>query len=383
VLHANVVELESDRDARRVERVHVKTLAGRRFTVAAREYVLASGALENARLLLSSDRHRPRGLGNDHDVVGRYFLEHPRFRAATLQPANAVFETRFYDQHLVGGEDVEGYLALEDATQRANEMLDVQLKLRAVLDGAYAEIDDAEDVVSLRALIGQRLVRDQVSPRPSVDVANVIGDLMTWHHSALPGAPLPVPHPDVLAEVARASPVERRALLPGLLGEMAGYAYEKLLGSAPVKGVDVTARMTPVPNRESRVTLSRERDALGMRRIDLDWQLSRFDRENLLRTLDRFGAAVGAAGKGRLRVLVGGDGPWPSDLAGGWHQMGTTRMSNDPRKGVVDRDCRVHGIANLYVAGSSVFPTAGSGTPTLTLTALALRLGRHLGGVLR
>jgi choline dehydrogenase-like flavoprotein len=58
--------------------------------------------------------------------------------------------------------------------------------------------------------------------------------------------------------------------------------------------------------------------------------------------------------------------------------MGTTRMSNDPRQGVVDANCQVHGISNLYVAGSSVFPTAGAGTPTFTLVALALRLADHL-----
>jgi choline dehydrogenase-like flavoprotein len=68
----------------------------------------------------------------------------------------------------------------------------------------------------------------------------------------------------------------------------------------------------------------------------------------------------------------------PRDVAGGWHHMGTTRMSDDPKRGVVDADCRVHGLSNLFVAGSSVFPTAGSGTPTLTLVALALRLADTL-----
>ena len=63
--------------------------------------------------------------------------------------------------------------------------------------------------------------------------------------------------------------------------------------------------------------------------------------------------------------------------------MGTTRMSADPAQGVVDADCRVHGMANLYVAGSSVFPTCGSANPTLTIVALALRLAAHLKGTLQ
>ena len=77
------------------------------------------------------------------------------------------------------------------------------------------------------------------------------------------------------------------------------------------------------------------------------------------------------------------DSTWPADTRGGWHHMGTTRMSDDPRQGVVDRNCRVHGIENLYVAGSSVFPTAGSGTPTLMLVSLALRLADHIKDVMR
>ena len=72
------------------------------------------------------------------------------------------------------------------------------------------------------------------------------------------------------------------------------------------------------------------------------------------------------------------DSSWPSFTGGGWHHMGTTRMHDDPAHGVVDRDCRVHGIDNLYIAGSSVFTTAGSGTPTMTVVALALRLVDHL-----
>jgi choline dehydrogenase-like flavoprotein len=69
---------------------------------------------------------------------------------------------------------------------------------------------------------------------------------------------------------------------------------------------------------------------------------------------------------------------WPKKIVGCWHHMGTTRMDSDPTKGVVDAKCRVHGISNLFVAGSSVFPTAGSDMPTITIVALALRLADEL-----
>jgi choline dehydrogenase-like flavoprotein len=133
------------------------------------------------------------------------------------------------------------------------------------------------------------------------------------------------------------------------------------------------------PNPESRVTLSPRRDALGQPLARLDWRLAEIDRTSWLRGLDALAREVARAGLGRL-VLP------PSEEAigalervrGGRHHMGTTRMSDDPRGGVVDRHTRVHGVENLYVAGSSVFPAAGHANPTLTLIALAIRLAEHL-----
>jgi choline dehydrogenase-like flavoprotein len=69
---------------------------------------------------------------------------------------------------------------------------------------------------------------------------------------------------------------------------------------------------------------------------------------------------------------------WPATLGGGWHHMGTTRMADNPKEGVVDANCKVFGIQNLYMAGSSCFPTSGAANPTLTLLALTFRLSEHL-----
>jgi choline dehydrogenase-like flavoprotein len=132
------------------------------------------------------------------------------------------------------------------------------------------------------------------------------------------------------------------------------------------------------PNPASRVTLAEEKDALGLPKTRLDWRPTADDKASLLRNLRALGAEFAAAGLGRIHVeLPAGDG-WPADLTGGNHHMGTTRMSLDPKDGVVDATCRVHGIANLYVAGSSVFATCGAANPTLTIVALALRLADHL-----
>ena len=132
------------------------------------------------------------------------------------------------------------------------------------------------------------------------------------------------------------------------------------------------------PDPESRVTLATELDALGMQRAQLNWRLSRGDIDSLYRVLHTLGREFGAMGIARLRPFVGADEDWPERVLGGNHHMGTTRMAREPARGVVDADCRVYGIANLYVAGSSVFPTCGAANPTLTIVALALRLAEHL-----
>jgi choline dehydrogenase-like flavoprotein len=372
-LQANVTEIETDEGGRRVRRLHVATLAGNRFTVRARSYVLAAGGIENARLLLLSDRHHRDGLGNEHGNVGRFFAEHPRFKAGVLVPADRALEARFYRTHRVGEADIEGYLALPAARQREEGLVDVQIGLRPVYEGRYQGIEESEDVEAVKSLTGE-----SSGGGLAEDVRNVVGDLMTWRSVTVPGSPLPVPYPEVAGELL-GSAADRRSALPQVLGDIAAYAYTKLVGTAPLESLEVVTRIASAPDPDSRVTLVRDRDRLGLRRAKLNWSLSPIDRRSVVRSLELLGGAAGATGLGRVQALVRKDDrEWPDDIAGGFHHVGTTRMSDSPRDGVVDRDCRVHGVANLYVAGSSVFPTVGSGTPTLTLVALAMRLGDHL-----
>jgi choline dehydrogenase-like flavoprotein len=143
----------------------------------------------------------------------------------------------------------------------------------------------------------------------------------------------------------------------------------------PIERIDVEVAMIPVANPDSRVLLSERTDALGLRRVRLDWRLTELDKRSVRRALELMGAEIGRMGIGRVKMLIDDDDTtWPEDLEGANHHMGTTRMHDDPAHGVVDRDCKVHGIDNLYIAGSSVFPTAGVGTPTMMIIALALRL---------
>jgi choline dehydrogenase-like flavoprotein len=139
----------------------------------------------------------------------------------------------------------------------------------------------------------------------------------------------------------------------------------------------------PAPDPDSRITLADTRDALGMPRVRVNWRLGDHVKRTFDRTFELVAREVTAAGIAEVTLdapLVGrhaGD-TWPAELEGTWHHMGTTRMHDSPRHGVVDRHGRVHGMSNFYVAGSSVFPTAGANFPTMTLVALALRLSDHL-----
>jgi choline dehydrogenase-like flavoprotein len=342
LLYANATDVRTDESGGTVESVEVATLDGNRFSVEAKVFVLATGAVENARLLLASNKQWPRGLGNRYGLVGRFFLEHPRFLGGVIVPSTPHPNLSFYESHRVDGRWIQGYLASSKEFQLAEGLLDLQLRLELGYGDAP---EDASD-------FARRLM-------------TLAGDLDSWQEIAIPGAPVPIPYPDVIRDALR-SPED---------------AYIYLRGR--IESIGVVTRIEQAPNPDSRVVLVRERDPLGMPRAALDWRLSDVDRENVRRTLELFGAEIGAAGIGRLRILHGQDETgWPEDLDGGQHHMGTTRMSDNPKQGVVDAECRVHGMSNLFVAGSSVFPTPGGATPTLLLVALALRLADRLKGMM-
>jgi choline dehydrogenase-like flavoprotein len=143
-------------------------------------------------------------------------------------------------------------------------------------------------------------------------------------------------------------------------------------------GLDLVVEAAPDP--DSRITLGEERDLFGQNRIEVDWRLSDLDLRTARRAIELAALEFGRLGFGRGRGDLLEDGTvWPADtMEAGKHHCGTARMSADPKAGVVDTDCRVHGMSNLYVAGSAVFPTIGYANPTLTIVALALRLADHL-----
>lgn len=335
VTHATVLELQTD-GGRLVRRLRVATGDGRRRVVRARAYVLAAGGIENARLLLLSRDRDPAGLGNDHDLVGRFFMEHLGVRVGTLTPAQAGFlrRTGFYREADVGGFAIQGKLSLAPEVLRRERLLNATFFLEHM--GASRATPGVRSFVVLRRALRWR-------PRPP--------RLATYAGAMLRG----LPH--VADTVVReATPYGRRL---------------------PPQVIQLKAMTEQAPNPQSRVTLDPSTDALGQPRVRLDWRPTAFDVESIRRSEEIIDGQLRAAGLGQLRDRLDEQRP-PAHLSGQWHHLGTTRMHDDPRQGVVDADGRLHTADNLYVTGGSVFPTGGYANPTLTVVALALRLADHL-----
>jgi choline dehydrogenase-like flavoprotein len=146
---------------------------------------------------------------------------------------------------------------------------------------------------------------------------------------------------------------------------------------------EVWAAIEQIPHPDLRVMLGDDRDRLGLRKLQpLCWRWHDLEIESLVRLQELFAQEIARARLGQFQSWLELDGCIKPRCNGGNHHMGTTRMHIDPQQGVVDENCRVHGISNLFIAGSSVFPTGGAANPTLTIVALAIRLADRIKQVL-
>ncbi|MEZ4699968.1 MAG: GMC family oxidoreductase [Rhodothermales bacterium] len=322
--YANVSDIRANENVSQVQEVEIRSHEGKTHRVRARHFVLAGGAIQNARLLLASNRQAPRGLGNDADRVGRYFMEHLEVISARMVLTQPL--------------PMKLYLTQFGVSKHFAEMAITAEKQR-----------------ELRILNGTSAVRAQAAPNAAGGVTGFSADAVQ----------------NVRDRQSRLSRVQNQANAP---------AVEE----APRTEYVMQVRMEQAPNPDSRIMLGDQRDALGMPRVKLDWRIGDLEKRSIRQLHETFAAEIGKAGIGRMQLsdwLLTDEPMWPANLGAGWHHMGTTRMDPDPKQGVVDLHCAVHGIDNLHVAGSAVFPTAGAANPTLTLLAMTLRLSDHLKGM--
>ena len=300
--HANVTGLQLTPDAAKLDRLDVATLSGNKFTIKPKIVVLATGAMENARLLLASNDVATAGIGNGNDLVGRFFADHAIPRdCATMVVFNGQFASYYITNTTERGAILRAAFSPTETYQREKKLV--------------ASLTTVENEVKLDEL-GQAAVATTASAF-GIDASNA------------------------------------KAFSMGC-------------------GLELT------PNPERRVLLTDERDALGMPRLSLRMRASDGDFLQYRETMKELGRQLLAARIGMIRLNQKTHGDWLSVMDWGNHHMGTTRMSADPKLGVVDANSQIHGVGNLYVAGSSVFPTYGASNPTMNLVALTLRLATHL-----
>jgi choline dehydrogenase-like flavoprotein len=186
------------------------------------------------------------------------------------------------------------------------------------------------------------------------------------------------------AERSRTSSAKDISIVIGNLPRLLGNAYRRVARwQAPILGFDellLFCSVEQTPDPSSRVTLAQQTDALGMPLLRIDWRIGELERRSVMRLNELIGLELRRAGLPEhfSNSHLSEDLNWRSQFIDRAHPSGTTRMSDSPKQGVVDRNCRVHGVAGLYIAGSSVFPTAGHANPTLTIVALAIRLADWL-----
>ena len=332
ILNATAVGFDAEGGPLRVRAVQAAVPGGARFGVRAKHFVLAGGGIENARLLLNAR------IGNEHGLVGRTFMEHVQFDSAILHPSDPELGGRlgFYRRHQAGGVAVLGGFRLSDEAIRDQGLL-----------------NSFTTFLPRTALFASPGVRSFAELFQGARMGHGTGHFRGHAANVVRGLP----------EVARA---------------IGHKAFPRRSDDPTLLGLVTTAEQAPHP--ESRVTLGRARDDCGLRRARLHWRLGELDFGSLRRTQEILADEFADARLGHVTNLWGDSSPTPTPV-GCWHHVGTTRMHVSPGDGVVDPDCRVHSTENLFVAGSSVMPTAGATTVTLTLVALAIRLADHLAGL--
>jgi choline dehydrogenase-like flavoprotein len=347
LLNATVTHVDTDEGGRRVQRLEVMAPDRRRRFVTAPHTVLCAGGIENARLLLASNRVVPAGLGNEHDLVGRYLMDHPRGLVA-----------RFPNGHQYEVESLLGDLNLSPSRLPKEARLSGFRRRTWLTPGyALAPIVQEREALLNAAIFLTLEIADDDPLTALLALASRQGVSRNLRHL--------VGHPRVLLDsigrVARGRQPARR-----------------------LAGVYAQCIVEQSPNADSRVTLSEQSDLLGVPMAVVDWRTSEQEARTVRRITELFVELMGDLGLATPEpagMITDKDSEFfLPDVA---HPSGTTRMAADPRRGVVDADCAVHGMEGLHVVGSSVFPTNGHANPTYSVMALAVRLADRLKERLR
>jgi choline dehydrogenase-like flavoprotein len=341
LLKANVLEVTTAADGMICTGVRVASLDGKSGQVDAPVVVLCGGGIENARLLLLSRSHKKKGLGNDGDLVGRFLQDHPNAKTANVYPTNMRALHALFSLQYKGSSRYFPKFCLDSRKQEAERCLNCTSHL-------VFEQAEASGLAACREIY-RALRRD-------------------------------LPVPDLGPKLLRIAKD-----FPSVLQSSATFF---LMGKSPL-GKPVSVRLQchleQQPDPESRVTLSQEKDPLGMPQTRVHWKVNEAERTTMRIATQTMGEELSRLGLAQVEMdqwLADDEADWKSHITDSYHHIGTTRMGANENLGVVDDNCQVFGTQGLFVAGSSVFPTSGYANPTLTIVALSLRLANHIAGML-
>ncbi|MFM5984981.1 MAG: GMC oxidoreductase [Sphaerospermopsis kisseleviana] len=367
-LYASVYELEVNETAQIINRVKFLNPQGQEFWVTAKQFILATGGIENARLLLLSNQVQKTGLGNQYDLVGRFLMDHPLVRVGAIRPSSRKVFSQL---------GLYGMQKSDNIEIMAKPVLSHEVIQREKLLGANFFLIPSHFMTGFNPLRfffpkGRNYISQAVSSGIilSRKVRSLKFDADDIKHlfSVLSGID------DILYFQTRKSVVAGHILDAYWTQDP---QQQKNLGM-----IQVYSCTEQAPCPDNRIILGSDKDRFGYPKVQLNWRWDQFSRDSFVRAETFLKDEVARVGLGKLRLELDKGNPQlvrPSIH----HNMGTTRMHDDPQQGVVDANCKVHGVANLFITGSSTFPTGGYANPTLTIVALAIRLADHLKKVLK
>lgn len=370
LLESTCIRLLSGDNGRTVDAAECSTIGGNDFRISAKYIVVAGGGLESVRLLAASNERFPAGLANSSGALGRYYMSHLEGTLGRLQVATgrrvvwnfAKTPDGIYSKH---------HVRLSDEMQRRHQLRNMIFRLHHAnpMDPRHGD-----PVLSLMYIAKRFILPEYRRKITTVELEALDrlpkGRSLVAHH---------------VANIARNPWPLTRFLSSWIYRRHARYRripYVALYSKHGVYPLDYNAEQTPL--RDSQISLTQDKDRFGVPRLRIDWRVCPEDVASIAasyRQMRRILADTNVAS-----VVYDDDELNESAkraIAVGGHHIGTARMSCDPKRGVVDPQCRTHDLDNLYIAGSAVFPTSGSANPTLTIVALAVRIADHLKTRLR
>jgi choline dehydrogenase-like flavoprotein len=363
-LHANLIHINTNKAGDLLESLDFKSLEGNKMRIFAKSVVLCCGGVENARLLLASNKIIPEGVGNKHDMVGRNLMDHVGAVIGTFDPLNSSdIQSRFGRYWLVNQGSRQSYLhglSLGERVQYKEQLLNAAAFIEEytapndpwhALKRVMTRLIKGDSVYTIIPDNGNMFWRDEDLSNDHSHEITFGNDLST----VLMNVPL------ILQNLYRKNIIKRPPITKNTR-------------------VDLYALIEQAPNRESRITLSSQTDVLGVPLSKINWKIDEKERTTARRLGELIAIEfkrIGLAPPELSEWLYTGDN-WEANFTDRAHPTGSTSMSKNPKEGVVDINCNVHGVKGLYVAGSSTFPTAGHANPTLMIVAMAIRLADWL-----